>query len=40
LLNRPDDRIDFAKLCALLDHCVWVWGMPDLALRLAAFNAG
>ena len=35
LLRRPDERIDFAQLCALLAHCALVWDMPDLALRLA-----
>lgn len=38
LLNRPDERIDFARLCALLDHCALSWDMPDLALRLASYQ--
>ncbi|MFV0408410.1 MAG: AraC family transcriptional regulator ligand-binding domain-containing protein, partial [Paracoccus sp. (in: a-proteobacteria)] len=38
LLRRPDDRIDFAALCALLNHCAQAWAMPDLALRLASYQ--
>ncbi len=36
LLRQPDERIDFARLCALLEHCALAWDMPDLALRLAS----
>lgn len=38
LLNRPDERIDFVRLCTLLDHCAQAWAMPDLALRLASYQ--
>jgi len=37
-LSRPDERIEFARLCALLDHCALAWEMPDLALRLASYQ--
>jgi AraC-like DNA-binding protein len=38
ILHRPDERIEFNRLCALLDHCARVWDMPDLALRLTRYQ--
>lgn len=38
ILHKPDERIDFGQLCALLDRCAQDWDMPDLALRLAGYQ--
>lgn len=38
LLNQPDARVDFIKLCALLEECASAWNMPDLPLQLAGLQ--
>ncbi len=38
LLHRPDERIDFIRLCALLQECASDWDMPDLPLQLANYQ--
>lgn len=38
LLRKPDERVPFAQLCAVLDHCARVWNAPDLGLRMTIDN--
>ncbi|MFV0301141.1 MAG: AraC family transcriptional regulator ligand-binding domain-containing protein [Paracoccus sp. (in: a-proteobacteria)] len=38
LLHKPDERVSFDRLCALLDHCAQIWDMPDLGLRMTIAN--
>ena len=35
LLDRPDEKVPFDKLCALFEHCASSWNMPNIGLRLA-----
>lgn len=38
LLNRPDERIGFDRICALFERCAADWDMPDFGLRLAPYQ--
>lgn len=38
LLRKPEERVDFAAICALFEKCALDWDMPDLGLRVAPFQ--
>ncbi|MFV0291751.1 MAG: AraC family transcriptional regulator ligand-binding domain-containing protein [Paracoccus sp. (in: a-proteobacteria)] len=38
ILNKPDERIAFNKICNLFEQCASAWVMPDFALRLASYQ--
>lgn len=38
LQRKPDERVLFERICALMDHCARAWGAPDLGLRMTVAN--
>lgn len=38
-LRSPEQRVDFAEICRLMEDCAQDWLMPDLGLRMAAFHS-
>lgn len=38
LLRKPEERVEFAAICALFEQCALDWNMPDLGLRMAPFQ--
>src|SRR5688572_22303085 len=35
LLVTPEEKVDFAAYCELLERCAVAWDLPDLGLRIA-----
>lgn len=38
ILRKPEERTEFARICALFETCARDWGLPDFGLRLAPYQ--